>query len=101
MTIYKSIAYAFATSTRAKQLGFSDTGCFFVQRRDANNSFVDADCEGFLKANDPDLIEYYMLVAGTHCPMFLRHGNQDALNAIRSVEQRLREHKASQVPLID
>lgn len=87
--LYKSIAYAYATSPAAERLGFRDTGCFYVQQRTMNEAgewytFDPVGVEGFLKATNADLIAFYKETAGEPCPMFLRHGNQDALNLLKA-----------------
>lgn len=85
----KSIAYAFPTSTMAKELGFDKTGCFYVQQTAHNiegsgqaKTFAAHNAEGFAKPNDPDLVAFYHETEGKICPHFLRHGNTEALRAI-------------------
>lgn len=91
MKLYKSIAYAFPTSPMAKELGFNAEGCFYVQQRRMNEAgewvtFAAHNGEGFAKATDTDLIAFYLETDGAPCPMFLRHGNADALNLLNVKE---------------
>lgn len=88
--LFKSIAYAYASSPQAIALGYGKTGCYYVQHRLMNiegsgqySTFAAHNGEGYAKANDSDLISFYLESDGKPCLMFLRHGNQDALNAIR------------------
>jgi hypothetical protein len=86
-TIYKSISYAYPTSSMANELGFNDTGCFYVQCTAINEaaqaySYTPIGSEGFLQADDKDLISYFHEVDGKVSSMFMRYGNQKAINAI-------------------
>lgn len=87
MNLYKSIAYAYAGSTKANDLGMPD-GCFFISLWHYDNpeystvSFTDSDCEGFNHPDDLDLIALYRETKGDHCPMFLQVGNPLALTAL-------------------
>tara|TARA_R110000868_G_scaffold252229_1_gene508889 strand:- start:950 stop:1228 length:279 start_codon:yes stop_codon:yes gene_type:complete len=90
MRTYKSIAYAYPTSIAAKGFGFGSTGCYYVQQRNSDIegsgqsiTFAAHNGEGYAKANDADLVSFYHETEGEPCPMFLRHGSQDALNAIK------------------
>jgi hypothetical protein len=88
MKTYKSIAFGYPSSPSAKKLGFNDSGCFYVvqrvMREDGSwQTGAVHNAEGFLKANDANLIAFYIETHGEICPMFFRHGNQDALTAIQ------------------
>lgn len=87
--ITKAIAYAYATSTAATELGFADTGCYYVQQTlwgvegsDQIRTARPHDAEGFRDPADPDLIAYYFETAGAPDSAFLRYGNRKALDAI-------------------
>lgn len=89
--LYKSIAYAYPTSPMAKELGFYDDGCFYIQHRlmniegsDQCKTFAAHNAEGFLKATNPDLIALFKETEGEVCPTFLRHGNMDALRLLKA-----------------
>jgi len=83
MTTFKSIAYAFPTSPMARELGFNDTGCFYVQlRKDNHTAGAAHNCEGFLSPDDSDLIAFYHECEGVICPYFKQYGNVHALRAI-------------------
>lgn len=90
MKTYKSIAYSYASSPTAESLGFYDAGCFSIEIRHhdiegsgQDETFTPHNAEGFKKANHPDLIAMFKEADGIICPMFLRFGNQAALNAIK------------------
>lgn len=80
MKTYKSIAYAYATSPMAKELGFYDDGCFYIQQRSMNeagdwNTYAAHNAEGFKKAYEADLIAMFKETDGDIDWMFLRHGS--------------------------
>ena len=76
----KSIAYAFPTSTTAELLGFADTGCWFVSE---GATSAPHDAIGFTEPDHPDLIALYHETDMPACRMFLRHGDDRALAAIK------------------
>ena len=91
-TIYKSIAYAYGSSQRAKDLGFYQTGCFFIQQRSKNeagqwNTYATHNAEGFSNPADNDLISMFLETDGIIEPDFTIYGNQEALKAIHAMEK--------------
>lgn len=85
----KAIAYAYPTSENAKKLGFYDSGCWYIsvtlhdiEESGQSSTFFTHDAEGFDSPNDPDLIALFNEESGNICPMFLRHGNAQALKAL-------------------
>jgi hypothetical protein len=87
--LYKSIAFAYPSSISAELLGFTKTGCWFVQHTLTNiegsgqsKTFIAHNCEGFTAPDNPDLISLYHEYEGTPEPSFIRHGNEKALKAI-------------------
>lgn len=90
MKVFKSIAFAFPTSQAAAHLGFTKTGCYFVQSRTddpesgQSSTVVPHDAEGFAAPDDPDLIALFREYDGEPCPMFLRYGPPGALAALKS-----------------
>ncbi len=89
MKTTKSIAYAYPTSSMAKALGHTKTGCWYVQvtYHDIEGSgqsitFAPYNAEGFSAPDDKDLIAIFKETEGTVCPYFLKYGNTDALKAM-------------------
>jgi hypothetical protein len=90
MRTFKSIAYAFPTSTIAEYLGMAGTGCWYVSQCNINTdgsavTCIAHNCEGFETPNDPDLIALYREYEGSIDPSFARYGNPDALAAINHI----------------
>lgn len=80
---YKSIAYAYPTSPMAKELGFNDTGCYYVKSRIAGGfDSIEHNCEGYLQPNDADLLSFFKETEGDICPMFLRYANPETLRLL-------------------
>lgn len=76
--IYKSIAYAYPTSPAAKELGYNDTGCYYVTTRNVGGIATRAhNCEGYLQPNDSDLLAFFNETEGDICPMFLKYANPE------------------------
>ena len=85
---YKSIAYAYPTSSMAKALGAYADGCWFVEVRGWHNeanewrTWTPVGAEGFDRATHPDLIGFFRETAGEPDPIFINHGNRDAVAMI-------------------
>lgn len=91
MKTQKRIAYAFPTSQSAKELGFGEVGCWFVQQTILDiegsgqcSTFTAHNTEGFKDPDDPDLISLFGEFGGDVCPSFMAHGNKRALAAIEA-----------------
>ena len=72
MPNYKSIAYAYPTSTTATELGFKDDGCYFVQVHNyaTNDSWLESG--GYSMPNNPELIKRFHAVDDEVCKMALQ-----------------------------
>lgn len=74
MKLRKAIAYAYATSNHAKELGHSQTGCYYVTqsilREDGTWSppYIAQGCEGYHDRNDVDLNTFFAETDGEQCP---------------------------------
>jgi hypothetical protein len=93
MKTFKQIAYAFATSTNAKTLGFNAEGCWFVEVYGIIEGVqmppaIAHNCEGFKTPDDPDLIALYHEYSGDIAPAFEQFGNAEALQAISDCQQQ-------------
>lgn len=91
--VRKSIAYAYPTSPRSKELGVRKTGGWFIQHYRLNEAGewstpyvpAGAEAEVFDRPDHPDLISLYHEYSDAEpCPSFLRHGNERALAAVKS-----------------
>lgn len=77
MKIRKSLNYAYPTSTHAKQLDCSATGCYYVGisvlRENMEWSVTEPahNAEGFLTLGDPDLQAIFAETDGDRCPFSL------------------------------
>ena len=64
MKLRKAIHYAYATSSRADDLGFSKTGCYYVAQtmlredRTWSPPFIAQGGEDYLDRADPDLLAF-------------------------------------------
>ncbi len=74
----KAIAYAYPTSSRARDLGCGTTGCYYVShsilREDGTWSpdYVAQGChDSFQDRNDPDLLALFEEADGDPCPYWL------------------------------
>ena len=78
----KNIAYAYPTSKNAEKLGFSDTGCYYIETTyiyegpgiedsDQCVSFMPHDAKGFIDKNDADLLALYEEANGDSLREFL------------------------------
>lgn len=80
---YKSIHYAYPTSPMAKELGFNDTGCYYVTTRRAGGfDRIAHNCEGYLSPTDTDLLSFFHETEGDICPMFLKYSNPETRKAL-------------------
>ena len=76
MKLRKSIAYAYPTSNRAKELGHYATGCYYVAqsvlREDGTWSpeYVAQGHDAFTDRNDPDLLALFAETDGEVCPYY-------------------------------
>lgn len=93
MKTYKSIAYAYPTSTNAEKLDCAKTGCWHISKRhfdiegSGQNSapFLPHNAEGFDTPDHPDLVAILAAEDGEIDPLFLQHGNPNALNAYKQL----------------
>jgi hypothetical protein len=75
--IRKAIAYAYATSPHAVELGHAKTGCYYVSqsilREDGTWSppYIAQGHDAFADRNDPDLILLFTETDGEPCPHWL------------------------------
>lgn len=71
MKIRKEIAFAYPTSINASRLGFKDSGCYHLSVTHLNidgngqcETFIPSPAQGFLKKDDPQLLEAFELEKG-------------------------------------
>jgi hypothetical protein len=78
MKLRKAIAYAYATSSRAEELGCEKTGCYYVSqsvlREDGTWSppYIAQSHSAFQNRNDPDLLALFEETIGEPCPYWSR-----------------------------
>lgn len=83
---YKAIGYAYPYSTNAEDLGFGDSGCFYVKQtaviEDGSfKSFIAHNCEGFEQVTD-DLIALYHEYEGEKDPYFQKYAKPEILERL-------------------
>ena len=76
MKTRKSIAYAYATSPRAIELGFENTGCYYIEyittNEDSVNISADKQVGGF-ETREPDLLASFNEADGEPCEMSAKY----------------------------
>lgn len=90
MKIYKEIAFAYPTSNNAKELGFYNDGCFYIEHTYHNiensgqsKSLIAHNCEGFADRNNPDLIALLHEYEGSINPIAKNIASKDKTQSWR------------------